>query len=817
MNISMFDLEAAYAFLDRLDPAGKHTFQTFTDPKPKPNPDPLSRTFHGTLAELLTKLISLQGDNAGVYVCINRTDLKGRKKTNITGIRAIAADLDGPPRENIYRFGLQASILVESSPGKYHAWWLVRDGEIPIEKYKSLVTRLAEIVEGDPAISGEQSVLRIPGFFNLKGEPFQSRIIDECSNVYTLKEIEDELAISERAHKGKQTNNKGRGQSALEAACREIKEAKEGTRNATMAGVTMRIVKLVKQGLLDYDVAEEALVKASSVHPDGENVMRNDMFPRFYREYGNDLKPITDLTIRQGDLAEIVQKLEEMIVQKQMPIFHRAERLVRPVLHEYQAEGGSGKTTTFPALRPVSHDVLIKMFHNYGISFSKFDARKGELKEIDPPVAVTNNLMNAGDWSMIPPCSGVINTPTLRSNGTLLSTPGYDPQTRLYLDIDRSLVMPEIPQRPTKKDAERARDLFLGLFDEFPFVSDVDRSCALSAVLTVITRAAYPRSPMFLISANAAGTGKSFLVNALTKLSQGHSAPVISVSSSKEEVEKRLDSLILDGLPCFSLDNVTQNIDGPDKLCQILTEEQVRVRPLGTSDMFNCKSMTTVFATGNQVSFGSDMIRRGLTINLNAAVERPEAREFNHRPDQEILSDRGKYVAAALTIVRAYLVSGERERVSSIASFEEWSRFCREPLVWLGMKDPLESQEEARFHDDYTNNRKSFVSFVEKLYSSGYEHRGKIFGEGVAFKSSEILMIVDDIMMNTQHPLSDEAADQMAFLRTCSSKNGKDININSLGHFLRSLENVIVDGYKMVRVKVATTHGAQWKIVGTKQ
>jgi hypothetical protein len=51
---------------------------------------------------------------------------------------------------------------------------------------------------------------------------------------------------------------------------------------------------------------------------------------------------------------------------------------------------------------------------------------------------------------------------------------------------------------------------------------------------------------------------------------------------------------------------------------------------------------------------------------------------------------RGGLVAAALTIVRAYLAAGEplKGKLPNFARFEDWSRLVREPLVWLGMADP---------------------------------------------------------------------------------------------------------------------------------
>jgi putative DNA primase/helicase len=64
-----------------------------------------------------------------------------------------------------------------------------------------------------------------------------------------------------------------------------------------------------------------------------------------------------------------------------------------------------------------------------------------------------------------------------------------------------------------------------------------------------------------------------------------------------------------------------------------------------------------------------------------------------------VLVDRGRYIAAALTIVRAYLAAGCPGELPPLASFGDWSRLVRSPLVWLGRADPVLTMETAREED----------------------------------------------------------------------------------------------------------------------
>ena len=80
-------------------------------------------------------------------------------------------------------------------------------------------------------------------------------------------------------------------------------------------------------------------------------------------------------------------------------------------------------------------------------------------------------------------------------------------------------------------------------------------------------------------------------------------------------------------------------------------------------------------------------------------IEHPETRQFKRNPKQEILADRGKYIAACLTICRAYAAAGRPNRLPQLASYGEWSDTVRSALVWLGEADPVKSQDKSHAED----------------------------------------------------------------------------------------------------------------------
>src|SRR5262249_62284773 len=96
----------------------------------------------------------------------------------------------------------------------------------------------------------------------------------------------------------------------------------------------------------------------------------------------------------------------------------------------------------------------------------------------------------------------------------------------------------------------------------------------------------------------------------------------------------------------------------------------------------------TVCATGNTLTIAGDLPRRALLGALDARCEHPERRSFEFDPIAVARTERGRLVVAALTVLRAWHVAGERIEPPSLGSFEEWSQRIRAPLLWLGHADP---------------------------------------------------------------------------------------------------------------------------------
>jgi hypothetical protein len=188
----------AHAFLKMLDRSrDRWEFRTFDDAKDRRDKS-LIRKFSGRLEDHLTKLRHLNASGAGVFVTINPTDGKGVSSENVTEVRAIFADTDGAELEPL--LALKPHIVVESSPGKFHTYWLVAD--CARSQFKLVQQAIARRFGTDRSVNDLARVMRLPGFMHRKATPFEiafnPQSMDPKRVPYTIGEIVEGLELDLR-------------------------------------------------------------------------------------------------------------------------------------------------------------------------------------------------------------------------------------------------------------------------------------------------------------------------------------------------------------------------------------------------------------------------------------------------------------------------------------------------------------------------------------------------------------------------------------------------------------------------------------------
>lgn len=233
-NLKLHDSREAARFLGLLAGGEPVTFQTFADSKGN---QPLTRILHGTLEQHGARLAHLNSQGAGVFVMVNAGDGRGRKAENVKGIRALFVDLDGAPLEPVMTASLKPQIVVESSPQRFHAYWLVRD--CSLDEFTLLQAAIAAQFGGDPVVKDLPRVMRVPGFLHQKGEPFLTRI-HETNRLapYGVEEIVNGLELASLMLAASQTPRKGPATAATLSFATEPEFAiTEGSRNGKLTSL----------------------------------------------------------------------------------------------------------------------------------------------------------------------------------------------------------------------------------------------------------------------------------------------------------------------------------------------------------------------------------------------------------------------------------------------------------------------------------------------------------------------------------------------------------------------------------------------------
>jgi hypothetical protein len=469
---------------------------------------------------------------------------------------------------------------------------------------------------------------------------------------------------------------------------------------------------------------------------------------------------------RASELPRVVDDAEAALLLLNREIYQRGGLIVRPVqsdppLHAKYKAGWQ----LIPMTRPYLVETLC-----CAAQFFKYDGRaKGFVLTDAPEVVAESYLKRQGRWRL-PVLARIVNTPFLRTNGSICEQPGYDAESHLLFKPDGE-TYPPIPQQPSKDNALAALAKLSKLIETFPFVAAADRSVALSAILTALDRPAMLTAPLHAFTAPAAGTGKSLLVDVAAMLATGRRMPVISPGQTEEELEKRLGAALLAGDVAISLDNCTHEL-GSTFLCQVLTQEKLNIRMLGHSKNVETPVNATIFATGNNLIIVGDLTRRTLMCALDARCEYPERRRFNVDAVELARAERAELVTAALTVLRAWHVADEAIERPPFGGFEEWSRRIRAPLLWLGQADPCDTTRKVQTDDPQLLDLETVIA----------QWRQNV---GIRVEKTAQQAIAIAVNINDFH---------VALLNVAQGRNGTMVSNKRLGRWLKQNEGRIVDG-----------------------
>jgi hypothetical protein len=356
-------------------------------------------------------------------------------------------------------------------------------------------------------------------------------------------------------------------------------------------------------------------------------------------------------------------------------------------------------------------------------------------KPCHPPSAVATCILERGSREHVRPIRAVLPFPVLSPRGVLQPAGGYDAATRTFCALGEPV---DVPEQPTREDAQRAIGELLDVVQDFPFADDAHRAAWLAALLTPLSRFAHDGNvPLILVQANAPRVGKTRLVQVISEILMGTDAPVITQTRSEDETRKRAMTFLRTARPIVLIDNVL-GLFGGATLNALATSRTFEDRVLGSSKTMLAENLSTWFITGNNVSLAADTPERCLHIRLHTEAESPQLRSGFRYPDlfAVVRERRVALLSAALTILRAYFVAGLPDQgLPAWGSFESWSRLVRGALVWAGASDPAATREELEANSDAETD-------VKAMLIAGWEELQEAQHSPQGFRAAEVLALM---------------------------------------------------------------------------
>jgi hypothetical protein len=348
-----------------------------------------------------------------------------------------------------------------------------------------------------------------------------------------------------------------------------------------------------------------------------------------------------------------------------------------------------------------------------------------------------------------------------------------------------------VPENPTKKQAREALQIIAELLAEFQFAKESDRTAALSAILTAAIRASLPFAPMFHIFASQFGSGKSYLCELITAFATSQRGSPMSFPQSDEECHKLLLAALLSAPAVIEFDNLTSDLIAYKSLCTGLTSEYVTGRILGLSKTATVGTRVLFLSSGNNVRPVQDMVRRCLTISLDPACEMPAMRTFkNPNLVQEVLNNRGRYVSAALTIIRAWIVAGRPQaKCPPLSGYSEWSDLCRQSLLWLGQHDPAA----AIFEEMMADPDRDLLDRLLNAWHACFERKPTMVRDAVNYEGD-----AEDLLVDLDDPAASSDTQELREVIKDIAGERNSINRNRLGKWIKDHAGRIVNGKRFV-------------------
>ena len=151
-------------------------------------------------------------------------------------------------------------------------------------------------------------------------------------------------------------------------------------------------------------------------------------FERIWDKVQDGGRNLPIIKITGGGLPAIVDQVDELVVEHDPELFQRGGMIVRPAMEKIDiADGGKALAWRLVRVEQTAHGR--PAYPNHRLSKIQQAARRMVVDQLPGEVAGAY-LERVGYWRF-PMITGIVDAPTLRPDGSVIETPGYDEATGL--------------------------------------------------------------------------------------------------------------------------------------------------------------------------------------------------------------------------------------------------------------------------------------------------------------------------------------------------------------------------------------------------
>lgn len=431
-----------------------------------------------------------------------------------------------------------------------------------------------------------------------------------------------------------------------------------------------------------------------------------------------------------------------------------------------------------------------------------------------PPLDVAQDVYSYRQTNTVyPTLTKVITHPIYTHTGKLLIDEGFDTDTGYYYTGEVTVGDTD----PTKDNIKRAKDLLLNeLLIDFPFADKASLAHAISLLaLPFLYTHIDSITPIYLVDAPTAGTGKSLLVELCAYIALGYEVSSESACTTEDDWRKMLGSKLRMGTEFIFIDNVpTGQLVDSGALASLVTSKVPSMRELGKSIIITLNNSSIWVITGNNFTASLENIRRIVWLRLDSNMESPFLRTGFKHPNIKgwVKYNRNELITAILTLCNAYLhcLVSEAPLVTK-GSFDRWVDVNANFLHAIGVEGFL--QNESQLLEEATaSSNGSMTAFVDMWYTKfGYSSVtvNDLYPLASYFDDNHF----DNNVTNggfTQN----KGLNLLADLCTMPREQGRK---RQLGKVLVNHRDQVFSGYKMTRTSYKAQNLTHWQLAKDKK